>query len=70
MDSITYSMVCFQIINLFSEKYRPQIFAEKLDHVEVIGEARAISGESVNWTMLVKSSSTHIIQFQNGAETV
>lgn len=49
VDCITYSVICFQIINLFPEKDRPQIFAEKLDHVEVIGESGAISGESVNW---------------------
>jgi hypothetical protein len=43
---MTYSVVCFQIVNLFSEKDRPQIFAEKLDHVQVIGESGTISGES------------------------
>jgi hypothetical protein len=45
---------------LFSEEDRPQVFAEKLDHVEVIGETGAISGESVNWVVLVNSS-THIM---------
>jgi hypothetical protein len=40
-------MVCFQIIDLFLEQDCPQILAEELDHIEIIGKARTVSGEAM-----------------------
>lgn len=38
-------MVRLQIVNLFFEHHGPQILAQELDHVQVVGEARAVSRE-------------------------
>lgn len=39
-------MICFQIIHLLLEKNGPQILAEKLDNIEIVGETGAIARKS------------------------
>jgi hypothetical protein len=45
-------MVCFQIIHLFSEQDRPQILAEELDDIQIIGEAGTVSGKPARAVLL------------------
>lgn len=39
------SVVCFQIVDLFSKHDLPQIFADEFDHVEGCGWARGRGGQ-------------------------
>jgi hypothetical protein len=39
-------VVCLQIVDLLPEHQHPQVLAEKLNHVQCIGEARAVAGEA------------------------
>lgn len=45
----SHSVICFEVVDLFSEKDCPHVFAQKFDHVEVIGETGAVTGESGKW---------------------
>ncbi len=58
-------MIGLQIINLLPKHQRPEIFAQKLDGVERVGEARPVTRESSDSQALAHQlalclSSTHI----------
>lgn len=41
-------MICLKIVNLFPKQNRPKIFANKFDHVQIIGKTRSISREPLS----------------------
>lgn len=43
----TYSVIGLEIVNVLSKDEGPQVFAEKLDHVEGVVEAGSVARESV-----------------------
>lgn len=43
--TLSHPVICFQIIDLFSKQYCPEVFAKELNYVEVICKARSISRE-------------------------
>lgn len=43
---VTYPVIGLEVVNLLLEEDGPQVFAEELDHVEVIDEAGTVAGES------------------------
>jgi hypothetical protein len=43
----TDPMVCLEIVNLLLKEDGPQVFAEELDHVEIVDEAGTVAGEPV-----------------------
>ena len=54
-------MVCAKIIHLFLVNSIPKVFADKLDDIELIAEAWAVSGELLNQTL--SNSKAHLLKF-------
>lgn len=44
---MTYPVIRLQIVDLFPKHQKPEVLAEKLDHVEVIIESRSVAREPV-----------------------
>lgn len=42
----TYAVVCLEVVYVFAEDERPEVFAEELYDVEGVVEAGAVAGES------------------------
>jgi hypothetical protein len=41
-----YSMIRLEIIDLFLEDNGPEVLADELNNVEIVGKARPVSGEA------------------------
>ena len=39
-------MICLEIVDLLLEEDGPEVFAEELDHVQIVDEAGPVAGES------------------------
>lgn len=46
-NCIAYSVIRLEVVNLLPEHQHPQVLAEELDHIQGVGEARAVFGEPV-----------------------
>lgn len=65
-EETTYSVICFQIVNLLLIHDAPEILADELDDVELVGESGTVAREAFTQAL----SDAEAEPFQSNVDTV